>query len=159
DRSIKARSIQAVAFGSFSEHGRLETGAMADDDDAEELLAFGTAIVQAGSTNGQTVETFRVPFADLASQQVAFFMDGGWGGGWGRFDNDQVNLVVQSVSTANSSGTGNNVTPSNVARGAVIALITVAETFDRNNHLKDSIIESIALRGDGGSIQTQQSIG
>ena len=63
------------------------------------------------------------------------------------------------MSTANSSGTGNNVTPSNVARGAVIALITVAETFDQNNHLQNSVIETIGLRGDGGSIQTQQTIG
>jgi RTX calcium-binding nonapeptide repeat (4 copies) len=159
DRSINARSIQAVAFGSFSERGRLETGVMADDDDAEELLAPSTAIVQAGSSNGSTLETFRVPFADLATQQVGFFMDDSQGGGWGQFDDDQVVLIVQSVSTANSSGTGNNVAPSNVARGAVVALITVAETFDQNNHLKNSVIENISLRGDGGSIQTQQTIG
>ncbi len=160
DNAINARSIQAVAFGSMTgDHGQLETGAMAGGHDAEDLLAPGTAIVQAGSTNGQTVETFRVPFADLATQQVGFFMDDAGGGGPGHFDSNDVDLIVQSVSTANSSGTGNNVTPSNVARGAVIALITVAETFDQNNHLQNSIIETIGLRGDGGSIQTQQTIG
>jgi hypothetical protein len=68
-------------------------------------------------------------------------------------------LVVQSVSTANSSGTGNTVTPSNVARGAVVALITVAQTFDQGGHLQNSIIQTIALRGDGGSIQDHLPIG
>ena len=158
--SINAKSIQAVAFGSTTRYfGQVVTGALANAFDAESLLTQSTAIVQAGSTNGQTVETFRVPFADLSSQQVGFFMDDFWGGGFGQFDNNDVDLVVQSVSTANSSGTGNNVMQSNVARGAVIALITVAETFDHNNHLQNSVIETIGLRGDGGSIQTQQTIG
>jgi hypothetical protein len=155
---IKAKSIQAVAFGSTTRNnGQLETGSAANSNDAAALLAPGTAIVQAGSSNGTTVETFRVPFADLATQQVGFFLDDTPGSG--SFDNNSVVLVVQSVSTANSSGKGNMVTPSNVARGAVIALITVAETFNQNNQLQNSVIESISLRGDGGSIQTQQTIG
>ncbi len=155
---IDARSIQAVAFGSMTRvNGQLLTGTTAIGFDATTLLAPGTAIVQAGSSNGQTVETFRVPFADLATQQLGFFMDDSPGSVL--FDANDVALVVQGVSTANSSGTGNNVTPSNVARGAVVALITVAETFDQNNHLQNSFIESIGLRGDGGSIQTHQTIG
>lgn len=158
--SINAKSIQAVAFGSTTRYrGQVVTGAQANGDDAEDLLTQNTAIVQAGSSNGQAVETFRVPFADLSNQQVGFFMDDGWGSGRGSFDNNDVDLVVQSVATANSSGTGNNVKQSNVARGAVIALITVAETFDHNNHLQSSVIEAMSLRGDGGSIQTQQTIG
>ena len=154
---IKAKSIQALAFGSMTRNnGQLETGAMANGNDAATLLATGTAIVTAGSTNGSTTETFRVPFADLASQQVGFFMDDS---GNGQFDNNNVELIVQSVSTANSSGTGNIVAQSNFTRGAVIALITVAETFNQNNQLQNSVIENFALRGDGGSIQTQQTIG
>ena len=40
------------------------------------------------------------------------------------------------MSTANSSGTANIVAPSNVARGAVVALITVAETFNSCNQTR-----------------------
>ena len=132
--SIAAKSIQAVAFGSTTRsHWGLVTGAAANASDAANLLAPSTAIVQAGSTNGTTDEIFRVPFADLSTQQVGFFMDDKPSGGNGQFDNNSVVLEVQGVSTANSSGTGNIVTPSNVARGAVVALITVAETFDSCN--------------------------
>ena len=156
---IAAKSIQAVAFGSRTRsNGQLETGAAATGADAAKLLAAGTAIVQAGSINGSTLETFRVPFADLATEQVGFFMDDSPGAG--HFDNNNVVLVVQSASTANSTGTGNNVTPSNTARGAVIALIGVAQTIGPGKFdLQNSIIETIALRGDGGSIQTAQTIG
>jgi hypothetical protein len=155
---INAKSIQAVAFGSTTrQNGQLETGAAVHANDAAALLTPSTTIVQAGSTNGRTVETFRAPFADLTTQQVGFFMDDNPGGH--NFDNNSITLEVQGVSTANSSGTANAVTPSNVARGADIALITVAETFDQNNDLQGSVIESIALWGDGGSIQTQQTIG
>ena len=74
--SIAAKSIQAVAFGSTTRsHWGLVTGAAANASDAANLLAPSTAIVQAGSTNGTTDETFRVPFADLSTQQVGFFMD------------------------------------------------------------------------------------
>ena len=106
--------------------------------------------------NNSTVETYRVPFADLSSQQVGFFVVDNT---LPQFDAENVVLVVQSVSTADSSGTTNVVTPSNVPRGAVTALITVAQTFDRAGQENGSIIESISLRGDGGSIQTQQTIG
>ncbi|MGA2700304.1 MAG: hypothetical protein ABSH35_04325 [Isosphaeraceae bacterium] len=161
DHSIAAKSIQAVAFGSMTSYcGQIETGAVASSNDAANLLAPCTAIVQAGSINNSTVETFRVPFADLATQQVGFFMDDSPSScGRGQFDNNNVVLVVQGVSTANSSGTANIVTPSNVARGAVVALITVAETFNSCNQLDGSFIENISLCGDGGSIQTQLNVG
>ena len=55
--------------------GRLETGAEASAQRCGQPARAGTAIVQAGSTNGTTMETFRVPFADLATEQVGFFMD------------------------------------------------------------------------------------
>ncbi len=161
NHSIAAKSIQAVAFGSMtSSCGRIETGANANSSDAANLLAACTAIVQAGSINGSTVETFRVPFADLPTQQVGFFLDDTpTSCGRGQFDCENVVLVVQGVSTANSSGTANIVTQSNVARGAVIALITAAETFDTRNRIDGSVIEDINLCGDGGSIQTRLSVG
>ncbi len=153
---ITAKSIQAVAFGSTTRNGQPETGAMASASDAANLLAVGTAIVQAGSVNPSTVETFRVPFADVPAQQAGFFLDDT--PGTGHFDSNNIALVVQNLSTANSSGTANNITQSNEARGAVIALITVAETT-AHKATQGSIIESISLRGDGGSIATKQTIG
>ena len=110
--SIDARSIQAVAFGSMSpiSGGPILIGAKAAGSYASKLLAAGTAIVQAGSESGSTVETFRVPFADTS--QVGFFMDDTPGAG--AFDNRNVALTVQGVSTPNSTGTANIVTPSNV---------------------------------------------
>ena len=155
--SIDARSIQAVAFGSMTPISRGPTvvGALATAAFASELLAPGTAIIQAGSENGSTAETFRVPFSDTS--QVGFFMDDTPGSGV--FDNRNVALTVQGVSTPNSTGTANIVTPSNVARGSVIALITVAETFAATGRLDNSVIETVSMRGDGGSIQTQQTIG
>ena len=79
--------------------------------------------------------------------------------GSGAFDNQNVAFTVQGVSRPNSSGTANIITPSNSARGSVIALITVAETFGPNRRVDHSVIETISLRGDGGSIQTLQTIG
>ncbi len=155
--SIAARSIQAVAFGLMRPFGSgpMMTGAQATASYASALLAPGTLIVQAGSVNGSTTETFRVPFSDTS--QVGFFMDDTPGSG--AFDNQNVAFTVQGVSTPDSSGTANIVTPSNAARGSVIALITVAETFGPKGSLDHSVIETISLRGDGGSIQTLQTIG
>src|SRR5262249_7902236 len=130
-RSINAMSIQSLAFGSaLSSAGQIETGAVATNVDATRLLTPTTAIVQAGSVSGSPVETFRVPFADLNTQEVGFFIDDKALGFANQFDHTKVVLAVQGVSTPNASGTANIVTPSNVARGAVVALITVAETFD-----------------------------
>ncbi len=156
-QSIAAKSIQALAVGSLSPNNRLETGAAANSSEVMGLLVSGTTIVQGGSSNGTTTETYRVPFADLATQQVGFFLADNQGGN--QFDSNGVDFVVQSVATANSSGTGNVVTPSNAPRGSVIALITVVETFDQNSRLQNSVIESINLRGDGGSFHTQQQFG
>ena len=82
DGSIDAAEIQAVAFGSFTNtQGQVVPGSQATNADAARLLAPGTKIVQAGSVNGQATETFRVPFAALPGQQVAFFLDTASGGG------------------------------------------------------------------------------
>ncbi len=155
---IAARSIQAIAFGSTKNNSNtLETGSNASAGDAAALLASGTAIVQAGSVSGSTAETFRVAFADISNQQVGFFMDDTPGAGV--FDNTSVTFTVEGTLTPNASGTANIVTQSNTARGAVVALVTVAETFNRNHQLNNSFIETINLHGDGGSISTQQMIG
>jgi hypothetical protein len=147
--SIQATSIQAVAFGSHAEeNGQIFTGAASQDEDAQDLLVTGTALVQAN-------DTFRAPFADLATQQVQLFVVTDPNGG--HFDDDGIVLVVQSVTSPNAAGTGNIVTPSNVARGAVTALVKVVPTYDSHGKPQSSVVQSIDLRGDGGSIQTEQS--
>ena len=157
-QSITVRSIQALAVGSLAHNnGQLESGSAANSSEIMGLLAPGSAIVQAGSSNGTTMETYKVPFSDIVSQQVGFFLALNQGGN--QFDSNGITLVVQNMAAANSSGSGNIVTQSNAARGAVIALITVAETFDQGGNPRNSVIESINLRGDGGSIQTQQQFG
>ncbi|MDR3638691.1 MAG: calcium-binding protein [Isosphaeraceae bacterium] len=149
--AIAAKSIQAVAFGSFLDHWRrIELGTCACESDAEQLLACGTSIVQAGSTNGQNAETFRVPFADLTSQHVAFFVateEYPCG-----FDDDTIAFIVQGIDN------GLTVQQNNVARGAVTALISVTRPLDKHGHPEDSIVQTIALNGDGGSIQSDQFI-
>src|SRR5262249_37021176 len=109
-------------------------------------------------------ETFRVPFAHMLppsgsfpGRNLQFFIDTSTTNGG--FDNKDVNFVVQDVSTANSSGTGNNTQLSNVARGAVVALITAVETFGGTGNLKSEVMQNISLQGDGGSLTTFQPIG
>ena len=145
NNSIQAKSIQGLAFGSFREEdGSLHTAAAAKGEDAQDLLTAGTAIVQAGAAGGS--ETFRVPFADLTSQQqVQLFIDDHGP----NFDDNGIALWVES----------DNGVPSNVARGADTALITVAPTYDKNGHLQNSVFSAIAIRGNGASISTGQSVG
>jgi hypothetical protein len=148
DGEIQAHTIQAVAFGSFKDGGNIYTGVQADSEDAEELLTSGTEIVQAS-------DTFRVAFADLSTQQVALFFATD---GHDDFDGNSIVFTVQSVVTANAAGTGNITTQSNVARGADTALVTVMPTYNSSGHLEDSVVQTIAIRGDGASIQTKQYI-
>jgi hypothetical protein len=136
---VQAKSIQGLAFGSYtSPNGSLATGSAANGAAAAGLLVPGTAIVQAN-------DTFRVPFADLATQQVGLFLD--TVAGASSFSNANVILVVEGV-----PGTGNTIMPSNVARGAVTALVAVSGTP------AGSVIQTISLRGDGASIRTSQYI-
>ena len=148
---IQSRTIQAVAFGSFlDEDGRVrDVGANANGEDAEDLLAFGTRIVPAA-------DTFRVAFADLATQQLALFIATDERGG--DFDNQSIVFVVQGIGRPNASLTDNIVTSSNVARGAATALVTVMPTYDSHGRQQDSVVQTIAIRGDGASIETQQWI-
>jgi hypothetical protein len=146
---VQAKSIQALAFGSYTTSNKtIATGASANASAATGLLVAGTAIVQSN-------DTYRVPFADLAAQQVGLFL--GTPAGGGSFDNSSVILVVEGVPSPNAAGTGNIITPSNVARGAAIALVNVIPTFVSGN-LGPSVIQTINLRGDGASIQTRQYI-
>jgi hypothetical protein len=151
DQSVQAHSIQAIAFGSHSEDGMwwsTETGAASDEEDAEALLVPGTAIVQAN-------DTFRVPFADLPLQQVGLFLCTDPQGG--HFDQDLIAFTVQGRQTPDAAGSANVVTPSNVARGAVTALVSVSVPYYRARAL-ESVVQSIRLRGDGASIRTGQWI-
>jgi hypothetical protein len=133
---VQAKSIQALAFGSYTTTtGTTATGASASASTAAGLLVSGTALVQSN-------DTYRVPFADLATQQVQLFVVTNPSGG--SFNGNGILLTLQSVSSPNAAGTANVVTPSNVARGAVTALVKV----------QNSVVQSINLRGDGGSIQT-----
>jgi Ca2+-binding RTX toxin-like protein len=150
NNSIQARSIQALAFGSHSKTtGQIFTGATSQGSDAAILLVSGTAIVQAN-------DTFRVPFADLPTQQVGLFLVTDHSGG--HFDDHSILLTVEGVSVPNGTMTANVVTPSNAARGAATALVTVVPTYDHDGHLQNSVVQSIAIRGDGAAIQTEQLI-
>jgi hypothetical protein len=156
--SVSAKTIQAVAFGSsVASNGLIVTGAADTGPAARTVLAAPTLIVPAGSLNVNAGETFRVPFADLTSQQDGFFIDTSTNNG--SFDNKDINFAVQGVSTANSSGTGNNTQPSNVARGAVVALVTAAETFKSNGNVNNSVMQNIFFQGDGGSLMSFMPIG
>jgi hypothetical protein len=147
---IQARSIQAIAFGSLTRNdGKIETGAVAEADDAARLLTAGTAIVQAG-------DTFRVPFADLPAYPVGFFLATEPRGG--KFDSQNIALVVQALTTPNATLTANIVTPQNVARGAATALIKAVPTFDKNGKVQDSAVQTIDFRGDGASMVSGQYI-
>ena len=141
---IKAASIQAISAGSIGRNNNQTVmGASANQNDAQNLLASGTKIVQAS-------DTFLLPFADLTSLQVGFFLDDSTFGG---FDGSNVAFTVQGVVAANAAGTANVTTPSNVARGADIALIKVVQPPSGNSQ-----IQEIDFRGDGASISTQQWI-
>jgi hypothetical protein len=146
--SIQAASIQAVAFGSHATaNGLVVTGVASAGADAQALLVSGTAMAYAN-------DTYRAPFADLATQQVQLFLVTNPSGG--SFNNNGILLTVESVTSPNAAGTANVVTPSNVARGAVTALVEVVPTYNSKGQLQSPVVQEIDLRGDGGSIQTQE---
>ncbi len=132
---VQAASIQALAFGAHSEeNGTVENGAQSDAEDGEDILAPGTAVVQA-----RNPETFRVPFADALP--VAFFFDSNPNSH--HFDSHGVVFTDQVASDS---------------RGAVTALVTVVVPVDAKGNPQAATIQRIDLRGDGGAIQTQQPI-
>jgi hypothetical protein len=75
----------------------------------------------------------------LAAQQVGLFI----ATGAGQFNGNNVALFGQQP---------------NGGRGAVVALVGVAPTYNSNGSLQNSVVQFIALRGDGASISTHQSI-
>ena len=144
--SIAAAGIQGVAFGSFTNtQGQVVPGSQATSADAAKLLAGGTAIVPAGSVNSSGTETFRAPFAALPGQNVAFFLDTARSGGV--FDPNDMDFTLQS------DGDGIH-TPQffPATRGAVTAMIGV------NEQPTGSVVQSVDLYGDGGSIFSNQFI-
>jgi hypothetical protein len=147
--SIQAASIQSVAFGSHTSTstGQVITGWASSGADAQALLVSGTKMAYSN-------DTFRVPFADLPTQQVQEFLVTNPTGG--SFNSNGILFTLQSTRTPNAAGTANIVTANNVARGAVTALVKVVPTHDSLNNLLNPVVQSIDLRGDGGSIQTQQ---
>jgi hypothetical protein len=144
--SIVAAEIQGVAFGSFTSNGgTIEPGSQAATTDASRLLGPGTMIVPAGSVNGQGTETFRVPFAALPVQQVAFFLD--TASGAGTFDPKNMVFTLESDSDGIDPATLFPAT-----RGAVTAVIGVDAAP------QGSVVQSVDLYGDGGSILSEQFI-
>ena len=150
DNTIQVKSIQAIAFGSHRTwYGRIETGAQASGNDAKSLLTKGTAMVLGN-------DTYRVPFGDVATQKVQLFTVTDKKGG--KFESKGVVLSVQSVTSANSKLKANSVTPSNPERGAVTAMVRYVGALDKYRQTANSLLQSIDLLGDGGSIETKAKV-
>jgi hypothetical protein len=142
---INAASIQAIAVGLVGmSWGQSVPVADASAYEVQSLLSPTTRLVEAN-------DTFRVPFTGSSTYQVGFFMDDN---PWGQLDWDDVAFTIQSDVSINAAGTANVVTPSNVARGADVALIQVGST----SLFGGSQIEGITIQGDGASLSTYQSI-
>jgi hypothetical protein len=142
--SIQAKSIQAVSFGSTQRvPGVPLTGRQIATTDARNLLVPGTAIVPGGSTNGTGTEAYRVAFTRAAAQQVAFFLATGQTAA--QFDSANVLFAAQEL----------NGQRLNAARGAVTAIITAAVGTYPKGASASTILQTIALRGDGGSFASQ----
>jgi hypothetical protein len=144
--SILAAEIQGVGFGSFANGaGQVRPGSQSTAADATALLAAGTKIVPAGSVNGQGTETFRVPFAALPGQKVAFYLDTAPSGA--ALDPNDMVFTLQSVSDGVHAPQFFPAT-----RGAVTAMIGA------NQQPNGSVVQSVDLYGDGGSIFSEQFI-
>ena len=147
---IQVKSIQAVAFGSHRTwYGRIETGAEASGNDAKSMLMAGTTIVEGN-------DTYRVPFGTATSQKVQLFVSTDKKGG--KFESKGVVLSVQGVTSPNSSLKANVMTPSNAARGSVIAMVRYVRPLDKYRQPSKAVLQSIDLWGDGGSIQTKAAV-
>jgi hypothetical protein len=144
--AVQAKSVEAISFGSYTKGNHLATGASANPSDAADLLAATTKIVPAGAT-------FRVPFADLATQQVGFFFDDQTNPPAGNFDPNDVVFTVETIpANFQPASTGG---PS---RGSDTALVTIGPLTAPPKKSPSIVIGAIAIGGDGASIQTQQWI-
>jgi hypothetical protein len=135
---VTVASIQGVAFGSLTDGRTTLTGAESNALYASELLVRGTKIVQTGTTTPQHLETFRIPVDSQPDQHVAFFQKDTF---LGYFDDDPIVFADQDqgVSTGDP-------------RGTVTALVSVNGPSGPRTAL--SVIQTIALAGDGGSFST-----
>jgi hypothetical protein len=131
--SIHARSIEAVAFGTETlADGRVISAEQAQARDAATLLAPGTHIVQA---NGTFLVIFYPP------GPCAFFLSTEPQGG--DFDDRDVIFVTS---------------PTQFPPQPIRAQVTAAPVPRPNGQPGPAVIQTIALFGDGGSIQTRQEI-
>jgi hypothetical protein len=125
--------VEAVSFASITESGGTVSATAATPADAAQLLAPGTAIVQANNTFlaavGQT--------AQGQNQNVALFLDTGTSGA---FDPNSVLFDNE----------GNVIGATNPVLAQVTATVPTAGA--------PSTIQTISFTGDGGSIQTAQFI-
>jgi hypothetical protein len=144
---VQAMSIQGLAFGSLTVGTTTQTGAASNQAYASQLLASGTAIVQAGTLsylNAPNQETFRVPFDNGQGQTVAvaLFLDDNKNG---VLDNSSLNFIDQDqfVTTGDP-------------RGTVTALVAVNGPALTGS--TSSMIQTLALAGDGGSFATKLPI-
>jgi len=165
--SVRAASVEAVSFASLSESDgqvAIAVAAPHDDDDgkpplppgehpatpkdAAQLLAPGTAIVQANNTflaaAGQN--------AQGQSQPVALFLDTSPP----KSPDDQSDIFDPHVVLLGNQGNILGATSPVLAQ--VTATIPSDEHGEDNDHDDRSLIQSISLSGDGGSIQTAQPI-
>jgi hypothetical protein len=133
--AVQAASIQALGFGSLGDASGTILGTNANQVEAQEVPTASTPIVEA-----KNPETFRIPFAGATT--VAFFFDSTPGG---HFDNKDVLFTDQGAIATQVTGLPD-------IRGAVTALVTA--TVPGPSPLSD--IQTIALNGDGGAIQTSQ---
>ena len=137
--SVQAASVQAVSFASITEttsSGPVTVlASTAAPTDAAQLLASGTAILQANNTflaaAGQTTAE--------QSQPVALFLDTGTSG---VFDPNDVLLGNQGF-----------IDPVNPTTNPVLAQVAAT-----GSSTTPSTIQTINLTGNGGSIQTAQVI-
>ena len=140
--SIQAKSLQAVAFGSTLRTNLSYpiTGTLVVAQDGKNLLVPGTAIAIGGSTSTAKTETYRVPFADLPTQNVTFYLATGQFPG--AFDN--ANILFQNQA--------NNGVRQNRPRGADSALIAIAQgSYSYSPNTISAIVQTLDLRGDGSS--------
>jgi hypothetical protein len=144
--SILTREIQGVAFGSFTNsQGQVVPGSRSTATDAARLLAAGTFIVPAGALSSTGTQTFRVTFAALPGQDVAFYLDTSFASGG--FDPNDMIFTLQSDGDGVDAPTLFPAT-----RGAVTAMIGVSLLPT------GSVVQSVDLYGDGGSILSKQFI-
>jgi hypothetical protein len=143
---VQAMSIQGLAFGSLtvssSTGTTTQTGAASNQSYASQLLTSGTAIVQAGAVNSSHQETFRVPFDNGSTVAVAFFLD------------DNKNAVLDN-SPVDFTDQDQFVTTGD-PRGTVTALVAINGPALTGSN--SSIIQTMALAGDGGSFATKLPI-